>query len=336
MKPLISIIVPVYKVEAYLQKCLDSIVNQTYQNLEIILVDDGSPDNCGVICDEYAGKDGRIKVIHKENGGLSSARNAALKIAAGDYIGFVDSDDWVEPDMFGYLSEGMQKHKADIAVCGRIEVYTDRQKWIGWPEERVLNREQAIGILLEDTRMQNYVCDKLWKRELFQGIEFPEGRSFEDIATTYRLFEKADTILCLPDCKYFYLQRSDGIVHSRSLDNEINYHYAVREQYLNLKDRYPQFQERMTNRIVSHANRVFGLYRSSPAEKKKQYKRQVHEIARFVRGYPSATEIVMRKWWELGPAGRLKFKLMQYPYWWSFAMVQCVEGIYKVIRGKSL
>ena len=119
-EPKISVIVPVYKVEPYLRKCLDSIINQTYRNLQIILVDDGSPDNCGAICDEYASKDSRIEVIHQENGGVSAARNAGLKLAAGDYIGWVDSDDWIEPDMYAYMLENMQKYEADIAVCSQI------------------------------------------------------------------------------------------------------------------------------------------------------------------------------------------------------------------------
>ena len=121
----ISIIVPVYKVEPYLRKCLDSIVGQTYQKLEIILVDDGSPDSCGAICDAYAARDERIRVIHKENGGVASARNAGLDAATGDYIGWVDSDDWIEADMFECLLKGAEDYDADIVVCGREDSYPD-------------------------------------------------------------------------------------------------------------------------------------------------------------------------------------------------------------------
>ena len=135
----ISVIVPVYKVEPYLRKCLDSIVNQTYRNLEIILVDDGSPDNCGRICDEYAERDKRIRVIHQKNGGVSSARNEGLKIASGDWIGWVDSDDWIEPDMFEYLLENAKKSKADIAVCSRKEWYKDRCILRKWEKDILLN-----------------------------------------------------------------------------------------------------------------------------------------------------------------------------------------------------
>ena len=159
----ISVIVPVYKVEPYLRKCLDSIVNQTYRNLEIILVDDGSPDNCGRICDEYAERDNRIRVIHQKNGGVSSARNEGLKIASGDWIGWVDSDDWIEPDMFEYLLENAKKSKADIAVCSRKEWYKDRCILRKWEKDILLNTEEALRQLLEDVQMQNYLWDKLWQ-----------------------------------------------------------------------------------------------------------------------------------------------------------------------------
>ena len=123
---LISIIVPVYRVEPYLDRCVQSIVDQTYQNLEIILVDDGSPDNCPAMCDAWAAKDSRVKVIHKENGGLSDARNAGLAAAAGEYIGFVDSDDWISPDMYRLLYENMAEHGSDVSACGVEMVWEDR------------------------------------------------------------------------------------------------------------------------------------------------------------------------------------------------------------------
>lgn len=164
VEPKISIIVPVYKVEPYLRKCLDSIVGQTYQNLQIILVDDGSPDNCGKICDEYAARDRRIEVIHQANGGVSAARNAGLKLADGDYIGWVDSDDWIESGMYEYLLENALKYGADIAVCSRFERYKDKVIRRGWSNIEVLNREKALQMLLKNDVMQNYLCDKLCKQ----------------------------------------------------------------------------------------------------------------------------------------------------------------------------
>ncbi len=130
-----------------MQKCLDSIVNQTYRNLQIILVDDGSPDNCGNICDEYAAKDSRIEVLHQENGGVSSARNAGLKLVKGDFIGWVDSDDWIESEMYEHMLENTLKYGADIAVCSRFERYKNKVIRRGWSNIEVLNREKALQIL---------------------------------------------------------------------------------------------------------------------------------------------------------------------------------------------
>ena len=221
-EPKISVIVPVYKVEPYLRKCLDSIVNQTYRNLEIILVDDGSPDNCGAICDEYAAKDQRVRVIHKANGGLSSARNAALEIATGAYIGFVDSDDWIEVKMFEVLLSGLQTAGADISVCGHYEEYKSHRKEFTWPKQLVLDKERALEKLLQNDQMKNLVWDKLFCRNLFDNIRFPEGKTFEDMAIMHWLFLQAEKVVCLPNALYHYLQRSGSIVDDASLGNRLN------------------------------------------------------------------------------------------------------------------
>ena len=146
--PKISIIVPIYRVEPYLPRCLDSIVGQTYRHLEIILIDDGSPDGCGAICDDYAARDGRIRVIHQPNQGVSAARNAGLDAATGEWIGWVDGDDWIELDMYEYLLEGVLGAGADIAVCGRWEEYRGRRVFRGWEKEISLDTEQALRALL--------------------------------------------------------------------------------------------------------------------------------------------------------------------------------------------
>ena len=167
---LISVIVPVYNVEKYLDRCMKSILQQTYHRLEIILVDDGSTDASAAMCDAYARRDSRIRVVHKQNGGLSDARNAGLELAAGDYIGYVDSDDWIEPDMYEYLLENALKYQADIAVCGRVERYVDKEVVRGFSEIEVLAREPALKYLLQNDLLQNYAWDKLYKQELFQDL----------------------------------------------------------------------------------------------------------------------------------------------------------------------
>lgn len=230
MEQLISIIVPIYKVELYLRRCLDSILAQTYQNLEIILVDDGSPDNCGIICDEYAAKDNRIKVIHKENGGLSDARNYGLDIARGQYIGFVDSDDWISPDMYAYLLQGLLKYDADIAVCEYYNVYNKKRIATRRDEDRVFEGGKILEALL-GLKIGNYAWNKLYKKELWCDIRYPYGQNYEDVRTTYKLFQKCRRVVGLKDAKYFYFQNNFGIVQDRSIKNAISCVASRMERY---------------------------------------------------------------------------------------------------------
>lgn len=329
----ISIIVPVYDVELYLQRCLDSIVNQTYQNLEIILVDDGSPDNCGIICDRYAAQDKRIKVIHQSNMGLSAARNKGLDTATGNYIGFVDSDDWIETDMFEYMLNNAMKYHADIVVCGRTEVYHNHQCHIAWKQEIILNREEAIGFLLEDSMLQNYLCDKLWRQELFGKIRFPEGRNYEDIAITYQLFEKAEKIVCLPECKYFYLQRNNSIVQNKTLNNAVAYYTALLERYLYLQKHYPQFQEKMEKELILAIIRVCDACSSSSGKERKQHQRILEDMSAFIREHTVSVSAVAQN---LGIAGKVKLKLLQHIHQWIFSLIWFINKLYELRHGKAL
>lgn len=212
---LISVIVPVYKVEQYLDKCIDSIVKQTYLNLEIILVDDGSPDNCPQICDKWAKLDNRIKVIHKTNGGLSDARNAGLKIASGDYIAFVDSDDYIETDMYEFLMNQIESSNADMAICnleyvdsnGNI-VRNDSTCWDGcFSSKEVLTRWCHVYNVV--------VWNKLYKRKCWDNICFPKGKIHEDNFVMYKVIFNCDKIICSKQKKYNYMQRNDSIMSSR-------------------------------------------------------------------------------------------------------------------------
>lgn len=243
MTALISIIVPVYKTQPYLRKCLNSIIRQTYKNLEIVLVDDGSPDDCGKICDEYAARDLRIKVIHQRNSGLSSARNEGLKIASGEYIGFADSDDWIEADMFETLYRGALEYKADIAICGFYFVRDNKCRAVNEKQTVLYDREDAIHHLILDDTFTNHVWNKLYKRKLFENVYFPDGRTFEDVATTYKLFEKSDRVVFLNSCKYYYLQREDSIVGVRAIDSVADRCLMIYERCMNLIKKYPGEKE---------------------------------------------------------------------------------------------
>lgn len=215
----ISVIVPVYKVEEYLDRCVQSIVDQTYKNLEIILVDDGSPDNCPAMCDAWAQKDTRIKVIHKKNGGLSDARNAGMEVSTGDYIAFVDSDDWVHRDYIIFLYRAIQEHDAELAACNVKVVYeegsqsTEQVQYKAFPA----NAEQALETLIHGTGFRAVAWNKLYSRELLKQECFKVGRLHEDEFFTYRILAKAKRLAFVESPLYYYLQRSGSIMRTVSI-----------------------------------------------------------------------------------------------------------------------
>lgn len=219
-EPLISIIVPIYKVEQYINKCIDSIINQTYQNLEIILVDDGSPDNCGNICDEYEKKDNRIKVIHKKNGGLSDARNAGIKIAKGEYIGFVDSDDFINTEMYKKLYDIIRKYDADIAVCELKRFYDEekigeqakKNNTVLYTQEEFLKKFFKIG----SQSIEYYAHTKLYKKSMIENEQYPVGLTSEDVLGTYKAILKAKKIVKTTDELYYYRYNAQSITGSFS------------------------------------------------------------------------------------------------------------------------
>lgn len=217
MNSLISIVVPIYNVEQYLQKCVDSIINQTYKNLEIILVDDGSPDNCPKICDEYAKQDSRIKVIHKENGGLSDARNAGMKIATGEYISFIDSDDWAKSEMIESMYNRIIEDNSDLVSSGVVWVNEDgveiRNATVR--ENCVLNTEQAMAELINDGKLKQHVWNKLYKADLIKNIPFVKGKYHEDVFWSYKVIGVAEKISIEKNSYYFYVQRSESIMGER-------------------------------------------------------------------------------------------------------------------------
>jgi len=211
--PLITVIIPVYKVEQYLEKCLDSVINQDYPYLEIILVDDGSPDSSGKICDEYAKNDKRIIVIHKLNGGLSDARNVAIDLALGEYITFVDSDDFIEEDYISTLLNLAQKHDVDITVSPFLyfKQRNEIKKNNTITKENVYTREEALKTMFYQADFDTNATSKLFKKELFEDVIFPKNLFYEDLATTYKLISKSKKIAFINKENYNYLLRDDSI-----------------------------------------------------------------------------------------------------------------------------
>lgn len=238
---LISVIVPVYKVEPYLDRCVQSIVDQTYRNLEIILVDDGSPDNCGAMCDAWAEKDSRIKVVHKANGGLSDARNAGLAVAAGQYIAFVDSDDWVAPEMYQLLLDRLVDDHSDISACGVEMVYEN-----GTPSQsltcsgcRLLSQEQAMAAVIDESWLKQPVWYKLYKAKQIKDVPFPVGKYHEDVFWTYQIVAKAASVSVFDTPCYYYLQRNNSIMGTEFSEKRLDAVDAKCQRIDFLRQKFP-------------------------------------------------------------------------------------------------
>lgn len=212
----VSIIVPIFRVENELDRCLQSLLNQTYTNIEIILIDDGSPDNCPMMCDEYAKEDNRVKVIHKKNGGVSDARNYGLDIAKGKYIAFVDPDDWVDSDFIQILLANLKKEDADISIIGYTMVWDNgrTRRFTNDNQYSVFEKEEAIRELFIQRKFQCMSCQKLYKATVFQEIRFPLGITiYEDVAISLLLFQRCNRVVFSGKSKYFYYQRRESAVH---------------------------------------------------------------------------------------------------------------------------
>ena len=208
-QPKISVIVPVYKTEGLLDRCVESIVGQTYKNLEIILVDDGSPDNCPAMCDEWAEKDSRIRVIHKENGGVSSARNAALDIATGDYIGFVDSDDWIEPEMYSSLIQKISESGKNIALCSyyAVEISGERYECRCVVDKEVLDKDDYFRFIVHGGD-GGYIWNRLYDADILKEVRFDEDIWYsEDLLFNFKTAQKSNGAAILDKIEYNYVQK---------------------------------------------------------------------------------------------------------------------------------
>ena len=214
---LISVVVPVYKVEEYLSRCVDSILNQTFTDFELILVDDGSPDNCGKMCDEYAKSDNRVTVIHRKNGGLSAARNSGIEWAFNnsdsEWITFIDSDDWVHADYLKILLDYAQKFNTEVSICDFLRT-SDYIADDVLKEKLKVHKYSSEDFFVNRNLNAVVAWGKLYKKYFFKDIRYPEGRLHEDVFTTYKLFAKADKISYINAALYFYYQNDDSIVHS--------------------------------------------------------------------------------------------------------------------------
>lgn len=266
----ISIIIPVYKVEPFLKRCVDSVTNQTYKNIEIILVDDGSPDHCPAICDEYARNDNRIRVIHQSNGGLSAARNAGIEAASGIYVGFVDSDDYIDGRMYEILYGNLKKAAADISVCNFAPVFDnallEQSANVKMEIKHVYDKLQALRNLYDnDKSIQTVVAwNKLYKKEIFKKIRYPVGKLHEDEFVIHHILDAVSTVVYSDVVLYYYRQRSDSIMGQLYSANHLDALQALAERMSffqkQYKDLYPYAFVNYMNGLIIH----YQLAKKSP------------------------------------------------------------------------
>ncbi len=247
---LISVIIPVYNVEKYLKRCVDSIRKQTYTNLEIILVNDGATDNSGKICEEYAQFDPRIKVINKKNGGLSDARNAGIEMAQGKYLCFVDSDDWIAINCIEILEHNLVTTGADISIGQLISVKKYEEFYASNDGKVTLyDNEIAIEEYLYQ-RISPSACGKLYKREIFEKLRYPKGKLFEDVEVTYLAIKNAEKVVSVKTNIYAYFRRTGSIVTNQFRIEKMDYYYNTQKVLCWVKDEYPNLTEAAISRMV--------------------------------------------------------------------------------------
>ena len=273
MENLISIIVPIYNVEKYLNKCIDSIIHQTYKNLEIILVDDGSPDRCPQICDEYAKKDSRIKVFHKKNGGVSSARNIGLINSTGKYIGFIDPDDYIEPTMYEELLNTLKKSNAKISMCGYASIKNNKIINIETYEnltEKIISSEKFLSDIL-DCKLLGITCNKLFLKDKNSNLQFNENIHYsEDTLLLFDFLNPNDTIAICTKKLYNYIKSESSINENIMSEKKMSCFNAVyliinicKEKFPNLVDKTSNFKQNFCIKFLLDA------YRSSYSKNKK-------------------------------------------------------------------
>lgn len=245
----ISIIITVYNSEKYLKKTIDSILKQSFSDFELILINDGSTDSSADICELYAKKDNRVKAVHQENGGVSSARNKGIEVSSGKYIGFVDSDDYVETDMYEMLLKNLKKENADLSVCGIYDVYQGKKPKINEHHYLVTNREETIKMILEAKIISVHPVNKLYKKELFQGISYPEGSITEDAAVMFLLLENADKIVIDTAQKYYYYHRENSITTRSFSRADLKTIDIWENNEIYIKKKYPNFAQIAHTRV---------------------------------------------------------------------------------------
>ena len=308
MDALISIIVPVYKVEQYLERCVDSILAQTYEDLEIILVDDGSPDSCGAICDCYAQTDGRIKVIHKENAGVGMARNSGLDICTGDFIMFVDPDDYLSADAVQVLYERLVMDGSDMAIGKHTDVWEDGRKndaFCAWMKDDVVKTKDMLMNIRTSEHLSETAWGKLYKRDIFETIRYTAVKCSEDLMLYPLILERCEQISVVDHEIYYYFQRNDSILHQKSeqakTDNLIATiqfsKYLIEENsYLGAADWYLRSID-LVYPLKARKKGIALLKQNFDASMEKQFLKKAdwkHRFKRLLLRFPIVFDILVR------------------------------------------
>lgn len=330
--PLVSVIVPVWNVEPYIRQCLDSLTVQTYRHLEIILVDDGSPDGCGTICDEYAARDSRIRVIHQPNGGVAAARNAGLRRATGEWIAWSDPDDWAEPGFIEYLLTNAVSRGADIAMCGLYEERDDGQH-IQSPGNELMTAEAVLGELIRDDRIRNYLCNKIFRAELFRGLFFSEERkTLEDVALMYRLVLRSGHIACCPQPQYHYRIHCGGLTHHFERIAGIDVFTLRKERSEIVSSVYPGLRQALHYDCLCAAILAWRSYYLSAPQQRRARRGAYSAVSRYVRQNPPDRRFLD----SCGKAERLILALCPYDTWWSLGLAGCINRLYRLKNGSNI
>lgn len=271
----ISIIMTIFNAEKYLEKAISSVLGQTFKDFELILVNDGSTDRSGEICTAYAAKDSRIKAIHQKNMGVSSARNAGIENARGKYIGFVDSDDYIENDMYELLHYNLKKEDADISICGIYDVYEGKKPQAKPEGYYVLTRDEAVKMILEAKVISVHPINKLYKRELFKNITYPDGKITEDGAVMFLLLENVTKVVADMKPKYYYYHRSNSITTSPYSEKDLDTieAWVENEKYINTN--YPNYSSIAHTRVCWAYFVVLDKIMASEKEVPKSVKKEI-------------------------------------------------------------
>ena len=250
MTPVLSVVVPVYNVKTYLETCVDSLLRQTLTDIEIVLVDDGSTDGSGALCDELAARDPRIRVVHKENGGLSSARNAGIRAASTDLVGLVDSDDYVDDDMFALLYRNLKKEEADVSACTIYSCYGDKVNRFGNGSYHVMTGIDMIGYSMDGEKAIISACPKLYKKDLLLETPFVEGKLYEDALLFGELFVKVPRVVVEEVPKYYYVHHEGTITTATYKSSKKDYIHAFENNLRLVREHCPQFEEVTFYRVL--------------------------------------------------------------------------------------